>query len=142
MNNRNNSIIYGFICTIAYIIVFFVERILNVLHITGIEMINYVILCFICFHQTKQRFIRQGYLSFLKTFGITFFTGTISFFLFAVFIYVYSRINPMIHEIYLHIPEKQQDLTPLTLIFFEGSAASIIIALIVALYAEKLKGKK
>jgi hypothetical protein len=117
-------------------------RLLNILHVYGVDMVNYVVLCIICFYQTKKRLERQGYVSFLATFGITLFTGVISFFAFAFFIFVYSRIDPYLKEVYLHIPGNSQELTPFILIFFEGSAAVIIISLIVALYSEKLKGKK
>jgi hypothetical protein len=142
MNNRKNSIIYGFLSAVIYLLLFFIMRLLNILHVYGVEMINYIALCIICFYQTKIRFRSQGYLSFLSTFGITFFTGAVSFFLFAIFIYVYSRLDPFLNQIYLHIPNNNQQLTPFILIFFEGSAASVIVSLIVALYAEKLKGKK
>jgi len=117
-------------------------RLLNILHVYGVEMINYVVLCIICFYQTRERSVRQGYVSFLATFGISFFTGVISFFVFALFVYRYSRIDPYLNQIYLHIPRNHQELTPFIFMFFEGSAASIIVSLIVALYAEKLKGKK
>jgi hypothetical protein len=142
MNNRKNSIVYGLLSAGIYVILFFFMRLLNILHIYGVEMINYVVLCIICFYQTKKRSVKQGYISFLATFGISFFTGVISFFTFALFVYIYCRIDPYLNQTYLHIPRNRQELTPFIFIFFEGSAASIIVSLIVALYAEKLKGKK
>jgi uncharacterized BrkB/YihY/UPF0761 family membrane protein len=118
-------------------------RIFNVLHVTGLKMINYVSFCLIGLYQIKK-IAQDGEMrfSFLKGFSLIFFTGIFSFLLFAIFIFIFSQIDSSLNNVYFHFAEGDQQITPFILVFFKGSAASIIIALIVAIYSEKFSDKK
>jgi|1185.fasta_scaffold479638_1 hypothetical protein len=141
---KKNILIYGALNTGLYIILFLAFRMLGLLHFVGLRMINYVVLCLVSFYQIKK-FTQEngGYLPFLISAVITLCTGTFSFFLFALFIYIFSFIDPYLSSVYFDISSShQKELTPFILILFEGTGACIIIALIIMIYAEKLKEKK
>jgi hypothetical protein len=141
---KKNILMYGALNAGLYIILFLVFRLFGFLHFIGLRMINYIVLCLMSFYQINK-FAKEngGGLPFLTSAVITLCTGTFSFFLFALFIYIFSFVDPYLSMVYFDVSNSHQhELTPFILILFEGSGACIIIALIIMMYAEKLRGKK
>jgi len=115
-------------------------RSLNVLDQSGLRMINYITLGIICCYQVNWWAKKGGSQSpFLQSFGMAFFTGTLSFLFFAVFIYIYSMTDPYFAEFYFSGDSGTMNMIPFILIFFKGSSSSIIIGLITMMYSEKFK---
>ena len=133
---KKNIFLFGIINCAIYIILFFAFKYLNFKDITGLRVINYVALTLVSLYQIhnliKQR---HGYMPFLDSFCLTFFTGTWSFMLFSAFIYIYSWCDPYLHELFIMDSSSQNKLVAAMLVFFEGSGGSIIIALIAMFYA-------
>jgi hypothetical protein len=106
-------------------------KMLNLMHVTELRMINYLILCLVCLYQIKRQVNKAGaYVPFLQVFFTTFFTGLFSFFLFSVFLFAYTRFDIELGELFVqHVPLSLRQL-PTAVILFEGSAASIIVGFI------------
>ena len=100
-------------------------------------MLNYVSLFFISLYQI-DRWIKQigTYIPSLQAFTAIFFTGSLSFLLFSGFIFIYSLFDPYLTESYFNTYGKLHSWSAL-LIFFEGVAGSIIIALVAMMYSDR-----
>lgn len=134
---RNTIFVYAIINCIAYIVLLLSCKYLNVLHITGLRMLNYVLFTFISFYQLHHLIKKyKGYLPFLQVYMISLFTGAASFFLFAVFIFFYTWFDPYLNDLYLDVSDSNRFI-PALLIFFEGTGGSIIVAFIVMKYANR-----
>jgi hypothetical protein len=108
-----------------------VMKLAGFLEITELRMVNYVILCLVCMYEIRKWVRdRETYVPFLQVFGTSFFTGLWSFFLFSVFLFVYAKFDPQLTELFAQQPLVVFSNFPSILIFFEGSAVSIIVALI------------
>lgn len=124
-------LVYGAISCTFYIVFMLIMKLLGFLQLTELRMVNYVILCLVCMYEIRKWVKRrETYVPFLQVFATAFFTGLISFFLFSVFLFIYSKFDMQLNELF-----RQQSMTlfnnvPSIIIFFEGSAASIIIAFI------------
>src|SRR6185312_2364193 len=98
---KKNIFIFGIINCIFFIILFLAFKYLNFKDITGLRVINYAALTLISLYQI-HRLIKQkkGYIPFLESFCLIFFTGTWAFMLFSAFIYIYSWCDPYLHELF------------------------------------------
>jgi len=128
---RTSVLVYGTVCCALYIVFLLVMKIFGFMQVTELRMVNYVILCLVSFYQIK-RMIKQShtYVPFLGVYGTVLFTGTWSFFLFSVFLLVYSRFNIELSDLFMKATHGYFSVMPSIVIFFEGTAASIIVALI------------
>src|SRR6185437_13115298 len=134
---KKNIFIFGIIDCVFFIILFFAFKYLNFKDITGLRVINYAALALISLYQIHKLIKqRNGYIPFLESFCLTFFTGSFSFLLFSAFIYIYSWCDPYLYELFIMDSTSQNKLVAAILVFFEGSGGSIIIALIAMFYAE------
>jgi hypothetical protein len=128
---RNSILLYGFISALLYIVFLLTMKTLNLIHITELRLFNYVILCLVCMYQIKHWIIKTGaYIPFLQVFTTTFFTGIVSFILFSSFLYAYTMIDAELNQLFIENAKDVFSLFPTLVILFEGSAVSIIVALI------------
>ncbi|MES2679067.1 MAG: hypothetical protein V4635_04245 [Bacteroidota bacterium] len=137
---RKSLIIFAIANCILFIIAVISFKYLNLLHFWGLRITNYVIVTLISIYQVN-RLIRNngGYVPFLKAFVLTLFTGIFSFMLFAAFIYVYSFFDPYLAKMFITGSDDSNRLIPAMIVFFEGSGASIIVALIAMVYASRFE---
>lgn len=124
-------LVHGGISCVFYIIFMLVMKLVGLLEVTELRMVNYVILCLVCMYEIRKWVKeREVYVPFLQVFGTAFFTGLWSFFLFSIFLFVYAKFDPQLTELFAHQPMVVFSNFPSIMIFFEGSAVSIIVALI------------
>ncbi|HOZ86711.1 MAG TPA: hypothetical protein PL029_03085 [Bacteroidia bacterium] len=125
---------------ILFIIAVISFKYLNLLHFWGLRITNYVIISVVSIYQVN-RLIRNngGYVPFLQAFVLTFITGIFSFMLYAAFIYTYSFFDPYLAEMFITGSVHDNRLMPAIIVFFEGSGASIIVALIAMVYASRFE---
>jgi hypothetical protein len=133
---KKNIFLFGIINCAVYIILFLAFKYLNFKNITSLRVVNYVALILVSLFQIHNLIKRKnGYIPFLESFGLIFFTGTWSFMLFSAFIYIYSWCDPYLHELFIMDSSSQNKLVAAMLVFFEGSGGSLIIALITMFYS-------
>jgi hypothetical protein len=135
---KQSVILFALANFVIYLVLFFIFRTLGLLHMSGLRMLNYVPLTLMCCYQIK-RIVRQRneFLPFLQAFILAIVTGTGSFIAFAIFIFIYSKLDPYFSGLYFSDPNGAVRLTPFIVLFFEGSAGSIIVGLVAAMYSEK-----
>jgi len=122
---------YGSISCVFYILFMLIMKVAGFLEVTELRMVNYVILCLVCLYEIRKWVKnRETYVPFLQVFGTAFFTGLWSFFLFSVFLFVYSKFDAQLSALFAQQHVALFHNVPSILIFFEGSAVSIIVALI------------
>jgi len=128
---RNSILGYGAVSCAFYIVFLLLMKALNLLHVTELRMVNYVILCLVCIYQIKRWVYKTGaYVPFLQVFFTALFTGIASFIFFSIFLYVYARFDTAFNEMFVrNIPESLR-FFPSIVIVSEGSAMSIIVAFI------------
>jgi hypothetical protein len=140
---RKQILLFAVMDLLFYIGFMMLVKYTGLLNVTGLRTINYVFLTV-----TSLILIRRimksmnGYIPFLEVLSITFFTGTISFFLFSIFIFFYSFADPYLNSAFIMDTEGMSRLVPPLLVFFEGSGISIIIGLITMIYSEKFSDKE
>jgi hypothetical protein len=106
-------------------------KIVGLLHVTELRMVNYVILCLVCLFEIRRWIkLRHNFVPFLQVFGTAFFTGLWSFLLFSAFCYVYSYYDAELRQLFFENTYGVFPNVPSIVLFFEGSAASIIVAFI------------
>ncbi|MES2763775.1 MAG: hypothetical protein V4677_16285 [Bacteroidota bacterium] len=128
---RNSILLYGFISALLYIGFLLTMKTLNLMHVTELRLFNYVILCLVCMYQIKRWIIKTGaYVPFLHVFTTVFFTGILSFVLFSSFLYFYTMIDADLNQLFIENAKDVFSFFPTIVILFEGSAISIIVALI------------
>lgn len=132
MNKVVRSVlIHGGISCVLYIVFMLIMKLAGFLEVTELRMVNYVILCLVCMYEIRKWVRdRETYVPFLQVFCTAFFTGLWSFFLFSVFLFVYAKFDPQLTALFAQQPMVVFNNFPSIMIFFEGSAVSIIIALI------------
>jgi hypothetical protein len=137
LKTKQKILVYGVLNCAAYIILFMSFRYFNLLHFSGLRMLNYVSLFLISLYQIN-RWVKQigTYIPSLQAFGAIFFTGSLSFMLFAGFIFAYSLFDPYLTESYFNTYGKLHSWSAL-LIFFEGVAGSVIIAMVAMMYSDR-----
>ncbi|MCW3076751.1 MAG: hypothetical protein JWO32_1360 [Bacteroidetes bacterium] len=127
--------IHGGISCVLYIVFMLIMKLVGLLEVTELRMVNYVILCLVCLYEIRKWIKRrEAYVPFLQVFATAFFTGLWSFFLFSVFLFIYSRFDFQLNELFMKHPMGVFKNVPSIMIFFEGSAASIIVGLITMQY--------
>jgi hypothetical protein len=132
---RNSVLLFGAIGCACYIVFMLIMRAANLLHVTELRWVNYVILCLLCIVEIKRWVTRTGkFVPFLQVFSVSFFTGIFSFLLFSIFIDIYSAFDPQMKQILAENVPHAFEYLPSTVLFLEGSAISIITALICLQY--------
>ncbi|HXB41860.1 MAG TPA: hypothetical protein VNZ49_15065 [Bacteroidia bacterium] len=121
----------GILCCVMYIVFLLLMQAFNLLHITQLRVVNYIILWLVCIYQVKKWITKNGtYVPFLQVLGATFFTGIWSFLLFSIFLFFYTRYNTYLAELFIKHTEGFTGDIPSVVILFEGSGVSIIVAFI------------
>jgi hypothetical protein len=135
---KKTVFVFGIVNFVVYVILFLVFKYLNFLNITSLWIVNYVTLTLISLYQV-HKLVKQsgGYVPFLQTFCMIFFTGSWSFILFGIFIFIYAWFDPYLNQLFDMDADSQSRLVSAILVFFEGSGASIIIALIAMFYSSR-----
>ena len=140
---RKNILFFAFLNAFLFITFMMCVKYFNLLHITGLRTVNYLILTLLSFVQIKRLMkIGHGFPTFLEAMCVPFVTGTIAFFLFAVFLFIYSFIDPFFLSRVVIAVDYLDRLVPSFLVFFEGSGISIIVGLIMMEYADMLAEKQ
>jgi hypothetical protein len=138
--NKRSILIFGLVNCLVYILLVLGFKYLGLLHIWGLRMANYVTLTLVSIWQVRHWIkVSGGYVPFLQAFFTALFTGSCSFILFGGFIFFYSFFDPYLAPLYITDPETQTRLIPSILVALEGSGASIVVALIVMLYASRFE---
>ena len=128
---RNSIALYGTISCVLYIAFLLLMKMLNLMHITELRMVNYVILCLVCLFQIKRWVTKTGaYVPFLQVYLTALGTGIFSFALFSIFLFFYSRYDIELNELFIQNSGETLRTFPTVVVFFEGSAISIIVAFI------------
>lgn len=128
---RNSIALYGTISCVLYIAFLLLMKMLNLMHITELRMVNYVILCLVCLFQIKRWINKTGsYVPFLQVYLTALSTGIFSFALFSIFLFLYSRYDIELNELFIKNSGETLRTFPTIVVFFEGSAISIIVAFI------------
>jgi len=135
---KQQIFIYGILNFALYVILFLILRWFNLLHFSGLRLLNYVTLFFISIYQIKH-WIKEtgGYIPSLQAFAVVFLTGTWSFVLLGAGVYAYSFLDPYITELYFNTYGKLNASISSFLIFFEGSSGSLIVGLVTMMYASR-----
>jgi len=135
---RTSIFTFGAVNAGIFILLAIVFKYLNMLHIWGLDMINYVVLAFLSLYQVHH-WIRtgRGYVPFLQAFFAILFTGAVAFILFGAFILIYSLFDPLLAKMYITHADSAGKLVGPILLFFEGTGGSIIVALIASFYAAR-----
>jgi hypothetical protein len=128
---RTSVLVYGTVCCALYIVFLLLMKMAGLMHVTELRMVNYVILCLVGFYQIRKM-VKQShsYVPFLGVFATVLFTGLWSFFLFSVFLYAYTRFDIALSELFVKSTHGYFPQMPSVIIFFEGTAASIIVGFI------------
>lgn len=138
------TIIFFALTNLAFYIAFMMlVKYTGLLHVTGLRTVNYLFLTITSLiHIKRLTKILNGYIPFLEVMSVTFFTGTISFCLFSIFIFFYSFTDPYLNSLFIMDTEGMSRLVPPLLVFFEGSGISIIVGLLTMIYSEKFSNKE
>lgn len=132
---RNSILLYGALNCVVYILLFLLFRLLGWLDIFGISMVNYLTLFFLLMLQFHRQIRKAGgFIPFLEVFFAAMATGTVSFFLFAGFVFFWSIADPWGAGQYVADAGLPGKILPFVILFFEGSGGSIIVALAITFY--------
>jgi hypothetical protein len=140
---KMNVLIFGILNFGLYLSFFFSCKHFNIMHITGLRMVNFLILsltALVLINRWKKQY--DGYFPFLTVFSSILLIGVISFMLFAIFIFFYAGYDPELTELFVtKIPENLRQV-PAIVILFEGTAGSIIVALILMIYTSMINDSR
>ena len=101
------------------------------MRVTELRFVNYLILCLVCLYQIKHWIKQTGaFVPFLQVLGTVLFTGIWSFILFSVFLFVYTKYDQELSELFVRKTMGTFPAVPSIVILFEGAGASIIVAFI------------
>jgi hypothetical protein len=138
---RSSILSHGIFLAAFYIVFFLIMKFFNLVYITELRVVNYIVLFLTAFYQLKKLVDKgKNYVPYLRGFGAIFFTGILSSLLFSIFLFVYGKFDPDIDKFFWeNIPLGPVYSLPIPYItiFFEGSAISIIAALTVMQYFRK-----
>src|SRR5688572_2994587 len=95
---KRNIILFALITCACYVIFMLVVKYTGLLHISGLRMVNYAILGILSIFQVKSLARQELHFPFLEVFSVTIVTGTISFFLFSIFLFFYSFFDPYLNN--------------------------------------------
>ncbi len=122
---------YAMISCILYIAFLLLMKYFGLERLTELRMFNYVLLCVACIIQIKRWVRKTGtYVPFLQVFFTAFFTGVLSFLLFGIFLEIFIQFDYTLKDLFLQNVPTQFQFLPSIVVFFEGTAVSIIVALI------------
>jgi hypothetical protein len=129
---------FAIINAVIFIIFALSFKYLNLLHVWGLSMINYLSLTLISLYQVN-RWIKmgKGYVPFLQAFFTILFTGACSFIIFGAFVLIYTLFDPYLPKLFITHAESTGKLVAPILLFFEGTGGSVIVALIASFYAAR-----
>jgi len=128
---KTSVLVYGSVACLFYVVFILAMKLVGLIHVTELRMVNYLVLFFVGFAQIKRMIKVSGtYVPFLGVFGTVLFTGLWSFFLFSIFLFIYGKFDYQLNELFLERAGNVFKSVPSIIIFFEGSAVSIIIAFI------------
>jgi len=128
---RNSILIYGTVCCIIYIAFLLLMKLFGLMRVTELRFVNYLILCLVCLYQIKHWIKQTGaFVPFLQVLGTVLFTGIWSFILFSVFLFVYTKYDQELSELFVRKTMGTFPAVPSIVILFEGAGASIIVAFI------------
>jgi hypothetical protein len=128
---RNSVIAWAGICCAFYIVFLLLMQALNLMHITGLRVVNYAALFVVCFAGIRRWVYRSGhFVPFLTVFMTALATGVLSFVFFCIFLLIYSGFNSDLNDLFnTHAPDALRAI-PSVIILFEGAAVSIVVAFI------------
>ena len=128
---KKSIVICGIICCTMYIAFLLLMKSVNLMQITQLRFINYVILFFACMYQIKKWINKnRTYVPFSQVFCATFLIGIWSFILYSIFLFIYSKFDTQLADLFITHASAYSENIPFVVIIFEGSAISIIIAFI------------
>jgi hypothetical protein len=132
---RKSILLWAAVCCLFYMGFMLLMRALNLLEVTGLRAVNYLVLFIVCFMGIKKWVTTsEHYVPFLTVFLTTFLTGIFSFVFFCLFLILYAQFDPSLTDLFnRHAPDTLRAI-PSVIILFEGSAISIVIAFITMQY--------
>ena len=136
---RKKILLFGALNCLIYISVLLFIKSMHLMNFPGLRMVNYFILTLtsiVQIHNWTKHLDR--YIPSLQAFATTFFTGAISFLLFAAFIFIYSLFDPSLIQSYFDLKEKLDPMFAM-IILLEGLAGSILVGLIVMMYSDRYR---
>lgn len=136
---KKEIVTFAILNCVLYIVFLLSFKYLNLLHVYGLRMINYLVFGVLSVIEIRRLVKLYGApIPFLQSFFLILCTGALSFFLLGVFLLLYSFVDPMLNPFYATHYNGIR-LVPSVFIFFEGTGASIIIGLISMLYASQFE---
>lgn len=128
---RRSIFITGLVCCVLYILFLLSMQAFNLLHVTELRGVNYLILWMACIFQVRRWMKKRGtFVPFLQVLSSSLFTGIWSFALYCIFLSLYARYNPYLAGLFVEHAQGFGGDFPTIIVFFEGSGVSIIIAFI------------
>jgi hypothetical protein len=136
---RNRILLFGAINCLIYISVLMFFRFMGLLNLPGLRMLNYFLLSITSILEIHRWTKHLGrYIPSLQSFALIFFTGAVSFALFAVFMFIYSFYDPYLMQSYFDLSENLNPMYSM-IIFLEGLAGSILVSLISMMYSDRYR---
>ncbi len=135
---RSSVLIHGTALSILYIIFLLSMKMAGLLYITELRIFNYVMLGLVCFYQIKKWIRKDTYVPFLRVFSTVLLTGLLSFFLFSIFTFFYSKADKEMSQLFQAAVPASLTI-PHIVVFFEGTAASIIAGFIAMQYFRRFE---
>lgn len=131
---------FGALNAAIFISLVLAYKYLGLLHFWGLRVTNYVVFIVSSLVQLRRLIARdQAVIPFLGSFILVLFTGVVAFALYAVFIFIYSFADPDLAEMFITGADQAGHLTPAVIVFFEGSGASIVVALVGMVYTSRFE---
>jgi hypothetical protein len=128
---RNSIVVFAAISCGFYILFLLLMQAFDLMHVTGLRVVNYLFLFAVCFAGIR-RWIYQSehFVPFLTVFTTCLVTGVLSFIMFGLFLMIYSGFNTELNDLFnRHAPDALRSV-PTAMVLFEGTAVSIIVAFI------------
>ena len=143
----NISLKYALYAFIAYVVYFLVMRLIGLATVVELRFLNYLFLIVFAYYALlKAEAIKQWRLKFLQAVIVTFLTGAASFMYFAVFLFFYSLIDPIVLDTFFELfPGAAASFGRYSapfLIASEGISISSIIALGLAPFFQMQSDRK
>ncbi|MGZ3866310.1 MAG: hypothetical protein ACXVOH_07130 [Bacteroidia bacterium] len=132
VKERRKSIFFtGLTCCLLYIVFLLSMQQLNLLHVTELRAVNYLILFVACIMQIRHWMKKYAtYVPFLQVLSSSLFTGIWSFALYCIFLSIYTRYNTYLGGLFVEHSRGFTGDFPSVIVLFEGAGVSIIIAFI------------
>lgn len=135
---KKSIVLFAAINSTVYFLLVLGFKYLNLLHVFGLSLVNFVVLFFLSMLQFKLQIKKnKGYIPYLQVFFATLMTGTLSFAAFVVFLFGYSRVDPYFIDLFFTDTGTPILLMPFILLFCQGSGGSIIVALAISFYTAR-----